>query len=85
MGLRDRAILAVLVYTAARVAAVAKLTLKSLKHDGSQCTMRFAERGGKFGAVPAGVRRGRQDRRGPPLPHGEAPTDIIFLTSHSIS
>ncbi len=29
VGLRDRAILAVLVYTAARVGAVAKLTLKS--------------------------------------------------------
>jgi len=44
VGLRDRAILAVLVYTAARVGAVAKLTLKSLKHDGLQYTLRFAGR-----------------------------------------
>ena len=42
VGLRDRAVLAVLVYTAARVGAVAKLTLKSLKHDGAQYTLRFA-------------------------------------------
>ena len=34
VGLRDRAVLAVLAYTAARVGAVAKLILKSLKHDG---------------------------------------------------
>ena len=49
VGLRDRAVLAVLVYTAARVGAVAKLTLKSLKHDGAQYTLRFAEKGGKGG------------------------------------
>ena len=50
VGLRDRAVLAVLVYTAARVGAVAKLTLKSLKHDGAQYTLRFAEKGGKGGS-----------------------------------
>ena len=64
VGLRDRAILAVLVYTAARVGAVAKLTLKSLKHDGTQYSLRFSEKGGKsreipvrhdLEAVPAGV------------------------------
>ena len=52
VGLRDRAILAVLVYTAARVGAVAKLTLKSLKHDGAQYTLRFAEKGGKLREIP---------------------------------
>jgi len=52
VGLRDRAILAVLVYTAARVGAVAKLTLKSFKHDGSQYTLRFAEKGGKSREIP---------------------------------
>ena len=35
VGLRDRAILAVLVFTAARVGAVAKLTFKNLRHDGT--------------------------------------------------
>src|SRR5512135_2648082 len=52
VGLRDRAILAVLVYTAARVGAVAKLNLKSLKHDGSQYTLRFSEKGGKSREIP---------------------------------
>ena len=47
VGLRDRAILAVLIYTAARVGAVAKLTVKSLKHDGTQYSLRFSEKGGK--------------------------------------
>ena len=52
VGLRDRAVLAVLVYTAARVGAVAKLTMKSLKHDGAQYTLRFAEKGGKSREIP---------------------------------
>jgi site-specific recombinase XerD len=47
VGLRDRAIIAVLIYTAARVGAVAKLTLKSLGHDGTQYSLRFSEKGGK--------------------------------------
>ena len=52
VGLRDRAILAVLIYTAARVGAVAKLTLKSLKHDGTQYSLRFSEKGGKSREIP---------------------------------
>lgn len=52
VGLRDRAILAVLAYTAARVGAVAKLTAKSLVHDGSQYTLRFQEKGGKSREIP---------------------------------
>jgi integrase/recombinase XerD len=53
VGLRDRAILAVLVYTAARVGAVAKLTVKDLVHDGSQYSLRFSEKGGKSREIPA--------------------------------
>lgn len=52
VGLRDRAILAVLIYTAARVGAVAKLTIKSLKHDGTQYNLRFSEKGGKSREIP---------------------------------
>jgi integrase/recombinase XerD len=52
VGLRDRAVLAVLVYTAARVGAVAKLTLKSLVHDGAQYSLRFLEKGGKSREIP---------------------------------
>jgi site-specific recombinase XerD len=52
VGLRDQAILVVLVYTAARVGAVAKLTLKSLKHDGTQYSLCFSEKGGKSREIP---------------------------------
>ena len=52
VGLRDRAVLAVLVYTAARVGAVAKLTIKNFVNDGSQYTLRFAEKGGKSREIP---------------------------------
>jgi integrase/recombinase XerD len=52
VGLRDRAVLAVLAYTAARVGAVAKLTLKSLRHDGTQYALRFLEKGGKSREIP---------------------------------
>ena len=51
-GLRDRAVLAVLIYTAARVGAVAKLTMKNLEHDGTQYTLRFSEKGGKSREIP---------------------------------
>lgn len=52
VGLRDRAAIAVLIYTAARVGAVAKLRLKDFAHDGSQWTLRFAEKGGKSREIP---------------------------------
>ena len=52
VGLRDKAALSVLVYTAARVGAVAKLTLEDLRHDGTQYTLRFAEKGGKAREIP---------------------------------
>jgi integrase/recombinase XerD len=52
LGLRDQAVLAVLIYTAARVGAVAKLTVKNLIHDGSQYTLRFSEKGGKSREIP---------------------------------
>jgi len=52
VGLRDKAVLSVLVYTAARVGAVAKLALKDLQHDGAQYTLRFAEKGGKSREIP---------------------------------
>jgi integrase len=52
VGLRDRAILAVLAFTAARVGAVSKLSFKNLRHDGSQYTLRFSEKGGKSREIP---------------------------------
>ncbi len=52
VGLRDRAAIGVLVYTAARVGAVARLSLRDLRHDGSQWALRFAEKGGKSREIP---------------------------------
>ena len=52
VGLRDRAIIATLIYTAVRVGAVSKLNLKHFEHDGSQWTLRFDEKGGKSREIP---------------------------------
>jgi len=52
VGLRDRAIVAVMLFTAARAGAIAKLRLKHLIHDGSQWTLRFEEKGGKSREIP---------------------------------
>ena len=52
MGLRDRAILATLAYTACRAGAVAKLRLQDFQHDGEQYVLRFQEKGGKSREIP---------------------------------
>jgi site-specific recombinase XerD len=52
VGLRDRAVIGVLAYTAACVGAVARLGLRDLQHDGSQWLLRFEEKGGKSRAIP---------------------------------
>jgi site-specific recombinase XerD len=52
VGLRDRAVIAVMIYTAARVGAVSKLKLKHLQHDGIQWCLRFEEKGGKSREIP---------------------------------
>jgi integrase/recombinase XerD len=52
VGLRDRAIVAVLIYTAARIGAVASLKLRSLEYDGSQWILKFMEKGGKAREIP---------------------------------
>ena len=52
MGLRDRAILATLAYTACRAGAVAKLRLGDFQHDGTQYVLRFQEKGGKSREIP---------------------------------
>jgi integrase/recombinase XerD len=46
-SLRDKAIVATLIYTAARVGAVAGLRVGSLAQDGGQWFLRFLEKGGK--------------------------------------
>jgi integrase/recombinase XerD len=52
VGLRDRALIAVLIYTAARVGAVCRLKLRDLQHDGTQWCLRFTEKGGKSREIP---------------------------------
>ncbi len=52
VGLRDRAILATLIFTAARTGAIAKLNRKSFYKNGNQCLLHFAEKGGKSRHIP---------------------------------
>ena len=52
VGLRDRAILAVLVYTTSRRAAAAKLTRGDFYHGGQQWMIHFDEKGGKVSRNP---------------------------------
>ncbi len=52
VGLRDRAVLATLAYTACRGGAVAKLRLGDFQHDGQQYVLRFQEKGGKSREIP---------------------------------
>lgn len=52
VGLRDRAILATLAYTACRAGAVAKLRVGDFQHDGTQYVLRFQEKGGKSREIP---------------------------------
>ena len=52
IGLRDKAILATLAYTACRAGAVAKLRLGDFQHDGNQFVLRFQEKGGKSREIP---------------------------------
>lgn len=49
---RDRALIQTLIYTAARAGAVASLRLRDLVWDGTQYSLRFAEKGGKSRSIP---------------------------------
>ncbi|HVX13078.1 MAG TPA: tyrosine-type recombinase/integrase [Pirellulales bacterium] len=52
VGRRDAALIATLIYTAARAGAVAGLRMKHLQWDGKQYTLRFLEKGGKSRLIP---------------------------------
>lgn len=52
IDLRDRAVIAVLIYTAARAGAVAKLKLSDFALDGAQYVLRFDEKGHKARTIP---------------------------------
>lgn len=52
LGLRDRAVLGCLAFTAARAGAVARLTRGGLQADGTHYRLRFHEKGGKLRDIP---------------------------------
>lgn len=52
VGLRDRAIIAVMIYTTARVGAVAKLRRQDFYENAGQMCLRFTEKGGKSREIP---------------------------------
>lgn len=52
IGLRDRAVIATMLYTAARSGAVAKLQRESFYTDGRQFYLKLDEKGGKVRAIP---------------------------------
>ena len=52
IGLRDRAVIGCLAFTAARAGAVAKLTRGSLQMDGTHYGLRFHEKNGKRRDIP---------------------------------
>ena len=52
VGLRDRAIIATLVYTAARVGAISRLRRADFFDSGDQYCLRFLDKGGKSREIP---------------------------------
>jgi len=82
VGLRDRAIIATLIYTAARAGAVAALRIKNFTSDGTQYALRFSEKGGKSRSIPV-----RHDLQGYLLEYlqcidcQDAPRDAVIFRS----
>jgi site-specific recombinase XerD len=52
IGLRDKVILSTFVYTAARVGAVARLTVADFSSNGESWYLKFREKGGKVREIP---------------------------------
>jgi site-specific recombinase XerD len=52
VSLRDRAVIGILIYTAARVGAIAKLRRENFYDAGDQYCLRFSEKGGKSREIP---------------------------------
>jgi site-specific recombinase XerD len=53
VGLRDRALIGVMVFTFARVSAVVGMRVEDYFQNGKRCWIRLHEKGGKFHEVPA--------------------------------
>ena len=67
VGLRDRAIVGIMIYTAARVGAISKLRRGDFYNSGDQHCFRLMEKGGKYRELPC-----RHDLRGFVLDYIEA-------------
>jgi len=52
VGMRDRAIMATLAYTACPAGAIAKLRLRDFQYDGEQHALRFQKKGVKSREIP---------------------------------
>ncbi len=52
VGLRDKAVLSILIYTASRVGAVAQLRIKDFYDAGDQYCLHFLDKGGKSREIP---------------------------------
>lgn len=52
IGLRDKSIISILIYTAARVGAVSKLKVRDLYDSGDQYCLHFLDKGGKSREIP---------------------------------
>ncbi len=52
VGFRDKSIISILIYTAARIGAVAKLKVKDLYDAGDQYCLHFNDKGGKSREIP---------------------------------
>lgn len=53
VGLRDRSLIGVMVYSFARVGAVVRMRVSDFYQNGRRCWFRLHEKGGKFHEVPA--------------------------------
>lgn len=53
IGLRDRALIGIMVYSFARVGAVVGMKVEDYYQNGKRCWIRLHEKGGKFHEVPA--------------------------------
>ncbi len=78
VGLRDFVIVEILIYTAARVGAVAKLRRRDFYETGDQFCLRFHEKGGKVREIPV-----RHDLQQALIRYLEA-TDLRFADPVSI-
>ncbi len=83
VGLRDRAIIGILVYTAVRIGAAAKLKRGDFFFAGNQYNLRFTEKGGKLREIP--VRSDLEDfllqyLRGAGLEHASKETPLFQST-----